>query len=334
MRTIRLNEHITPRDKIILPKMGDVKSGLWAKTEIIGGYGYNENPLGKSTLDEEVFSNSNMVPVGGVSYVFQRLFEIPDDQITVPTLYSSAGGNYGAKQDNTNDTSFLTPDEDNAGRIRRVAQYQLGHCVQLFGIGNTGAENDVTVYPVDYRERFIDGTRVSTDNTRIDSVMLPFRFVGEDTILSVDDRKRYFGKKESNVNGERYIGYYLKRFESWPTIKHIWNTGDDIDEETLVSDSQMWQNINGLNAVESFVEIHLKITKKDLKEFYTFNLGTPENTRFNTIALFNGEYEVDTTNPADYGDYRNVRMFSKLCIHPEYLDLNKDLNILYRVYGQ
>ena len=48
-------------------------------------------------------------------------------------------------------------------------------------------------------------------------------------------------------------------------------------------------------------------------------------------ALFTGQY-VPSTSVTDYGDFRDVRLFSKLNIPTEYLSLNKDLNIIYRVY--
>jgi hypothetical protein len=79
-----------------------------------------------------------------------------------------------------------------------------------------------------------------------------------------------------------------------------------------------------MNAVESFTEIVLKVSKKDIKEWF-IHLEQEDRTRINTIALFNGQYNNN--------DYRDVRLFSKLCINPEYLNLSKDLNIIYRVYG-
>ena len=125
--------------------------------------------------------------------------------------------------------------------------------------------------------------------------------------------------------------YYLKTFESEPVIKHIWKTGDDVDNETLVSSADVWQNNLGMNAVESFTECVLRITKKDVKEWF-ISIGQEDRTRITTIALFNGRFVKNTSDPGDYGDYQDVRMFSKLNIPTEYLSLTKDLNIIYRVY--
>ena len=277
-----------------------------------------------------------MVVIGGCQYVMEKLFGFPCDQITIPTLYemTKEGGGSGitassgpiGRPDSTPPTeTYPAPNKDG----ERTIVYRYGNIVQCFGIGTTGvAENDVTVHPVDYREKSIDVQKVNLDGNTVYGTMLPFRYTSE--TLSKDDRKKYFGKRKDD---QGVTQYYLKRFETAPVIKHIWKTGEDVEEETLVSSADVWSNASGLNPVESFVEIILKITKKDVKEWFIL-LEQEERTRINTIALFTGEYVKDDTDPTDDGDFRDVRMFSKLTIPVEYLSLNKDLNILYRVYTQ
>lgn len=296
------------------------KSGLWARTEVIGGYGeVNENPLGKSTLGEVCFRSSNIVPIGGVSYVMQKLFGVEEEQIDIPTLYEENGIGYPNSTPATE--TYESPDG------KKTIVYRYGHLVQLYGVGITGtAENDVTIYKPDYREKNINITKVNTDGLTVTGTMVPFRYTAE--TLDTTERKMYFGKKKDSKG---VTGYYLKKFESEPTIKHVWKTGEDTDE-TLIASSDVWTNTAGLNAVESFTEIILKISKKDVKEWF-IELEQPDRTRINTIALFDGQYVPNETNPSDTGDYRDVRLFSKLCINPEYLNLSKDLNIIYRVYG-
>lgn len=297
------------------------QSSLWARTEVIGGYGdVNLNPLGKSTLGEECFRQHNIVPIGGVSFTMSNLFGIPDNQISIPTLYDESG--IGMANSPAPVEKYDTPDG-----VRSVV-YRYGNYVQLFGIGITGtAENDVTVYSPDYRDKSIDISRVNKDGLTITGTMLPFRYTVE--TLTSAERKQYFGKK---MDSKGITGYYLKRFETDPVIKHIWKTGEDVENETLVSASDVWNNTTGLNAVESFTEIILKISKKDVKEWFAA-LEQEDRTRINTIALFNGQFVKDTTENVDVGEFRDVRLFSKLCINPEYLSISKDLNIIYRVYG-
>lgn len=335
----------TLHDLIAFP---DEPNGFWARTEVIGSYGdVVNNPHGKSTFTlPPVFNKHNIVPVGGVSYVMQKLYEIPETQISIPTMHDPLNtdftggegiGQYpnGMHNEVTN-PMFRTPRLNNGVKIIRESQYPAGHHVCLFGIGITGsAENDVTIYHPDYRENKISIAKTSTDGKYITGTMLPFRYVENEASMSTEERQMYFGKKtipasmvESGVGG---YGYFLKRFENDPVIKHIWKTGEDVDEEIPVSAGDIWSNMSGLNAVESFVEIQLKISHKDVKDWFNA-IEQPDRCRFNTIALFDGVY-YDGGQESVYGDYTDVRMFSKLCINPEYLNLAKDLNILYRVYG-
>lgn len=306
-----VNDNFNVNDRVAMPSLQN--PGIWARTEVIGGYGdVNINPFGKSTLGEVCFRKKNIVPIGGVSYVMEQMFGTKETQISVPTLYSETG--IGGANSAAPTETYVSPDGN------KTVTYRYGHFVQLFGVGITGTgENDVTIYKPDYREKSIDMTKVNPDGLTVTGTMLPFRYTSE--TLSSAERKQYFGKKTDSAG---ITGYYLKRFESTPVIKHIWKTGEDTDSETLVPAADVWNNTSGMNAVESFTEIILKVSKKDIKEWF-IHLEQEDRTRINTIALFNGQYNNN--------DYRDVRLFSKLCINPEYLNLSKDLNIIYRVYG-
>ena len=49
--------------------------GMWAKTEVIGGYDFIEGGKNsKSTLGEVIFSRHNIVTISGVTYVMQNMF--------------------------------------------------------------------------------------------------------------------------------------------------------------------------------------------------------------------------------------------------------------------
>lgn len=315
-----------PRDSILMP---DEPQGLWAKTEVIGGYGdFKFNPTGKSTLGEICFEDHNIVPIGGVSYVFEQLFGVKDKQLSFPTLKESSMV-IGPDNSNSSDSSaegryetYQTPDG-----VRSVI-YRPGHFVQLYGIGITGtAENDISIYDCDYLENSIELTRQNADGLEVNGIMLPFRYTP--AALNELDRKKYFGKRKNPQTGVQE--YFLKRFETDPVIKHIWKTGEDMEEQLIQSSDILSYGKSGTNNVESFIECTLKISRYDVKEYFRDFLQQPSRCRYNTIALFNGRYIKNSQT--DDGDYQDVRLFSKLCINPEYLDLNKDLNIIYRVYG-
>ena len=309
------------------------KPGLWARTEVVVGRGYNENRLGKSFLDEVDFTRENTVPIGGVQYVLEQLFGVSGEGgsagIKIPTLFEQGIG----APDAASSYMYKTPSlNDGGGQVSKKTPYTPGQFVQLFGIGVTGtAENNITVHKVGYRENSINMS-IQTDSSDgvLDGAMYPFRFT-ESTLTEVD-RQRYFGKKYDAVSGK--TGYYLKRFEQDPEIKHIWKTSDtmDIENEIRVTQDTVWDYSRN-DAVESFIECHLRITKNDVKEYFEY-IGQPESCRINCNALYNGYYTEDYKGDGEqFGDYQNIKLFSKLNIPTEHLSLQKNLEILYRIYG-
>ena len=308
-------------------------SNLWARTEVLIGYGYHEGSrFGKSYLDETIIEDENTVVIGGVQTALQHIFGVKAP-ITVPTLYDKS--NIGHPNVEVK-SSYLIPNHSNENDANSIAVsekaiYDPGSFVQLFGVGVTGsAENNITVPKVGYREMFIDMDSANGADTP-NGIMYPFRYTASE--LDGSEKTKYFGKKLDPETGA--TAYYLKRFESAPVIRHVWKTQDNMDteNESQVTDKTVVET--GRNdAIESFAEMHLQITKKDLKEFFTDKLGQPESCRFNCIALFDGIY-TEQNKPASelFGDYANVHMFSKLNIPTEPLSLQKDLEIIYRVYG-
>lgn len=330
--------------------MNDNNHGLWARTEVMLSHDDIEEdangishfvkrvPTGISELGETMFRKEvvepeyvghNMVTLGGCQLAMELLFGIRGPY-SIPTLYSPQQGvnvsGIGSPNSGytsiSSDATYKTPSVNGSGVLGgtdTAVVHRPGDFVQLFGIGITAADNDITIHPVSYRENHIEMTTTSTDNSIIHGIMIPFKITSS---LSNDEKIKYFGKKD---NGNGKYKYYLKKFESDPIIKHIWRTDDYNEPETEVSSEDVWSINVGSNIVESFTECVLKITKNDTKDYFN-TMPDPERARINTIALFSGEYVAGT------GDYRDVKLFSKLNIPTEYLSLNKDLNIIYRVY--
>lgn len=340
---------------------------LWRRTEVLCSNGEVVfNPKGKSSFAAgcPFTVSENMVPIGGVQYTMQQLFSVrntkDDTLLTIPTLYDLTSNptkwgnpntypapvgrpNSGISDDSTNpnETYIQPPKVRVDGTLDpepsiKVAPYRIGHRVQLFGIGITGtAENDITVYPVNYRENSMDIEIAGEIGQTIRGVMVPFRYTPVELTdgshpLTPAERTQYFGKMVDTENG--ITSYYLKKFDVEPVIKHVWKSGEDMenDEENQVDENDVWANTTNMNAIESFTEIILKITKKDAKEWFAA-MNEEDRARVNTIALFSGEYVKNDSS--DDGDFQDVMMFSKLNIPVEYLTMSKDLNIIYRVYG-
>lgn len=181
--------------------------------------------------------------------------------------------------------------------------------VCLFGLGTGGAGDTAkSVKDVKYYEREIFD-------------MIPLRV--PDGELTEQEKLQYFFRTRL-LNGRD--AYYLKRFEDNPKIVSLWRDGDEGEDGTEVENGvHLTQRVE---PIESFVEMHLKITKKDVREFFEMN-GEIEEARFNSIGLFTGCL-------CDMGDgtydYKNVKLFSKLNIPNESLQLRKDMDIYYRIY--
>lgn len=281
MGKIKLNDKIITSDNALKPS-------LWARTQIIGGYGLHTDENGISQLDEVVFETENLVPIGGVQYALEVLFGVKG-KLQVPTLNDSA--QIGA-QSSTLQAAPGSP-------------FPAGQKICLFGIGKGGAaSNNITPKEVKYNETNI-----------IDQV--PFRYT---TASLGADATKYYGKK--TVSGK--TAYYLKKFDKDIEIKHLevvnedWESGNEINSSYFSGAAT--------NKVVSYAEAVLVISSKDVKEWAIANGGI-ETAGFNSIALYTAAYD------STLQDYANIRLFSKLNIRTEPLDISKDMEILYRVFG-
>lgn len=313
-RVIRVHDGMKLRkDNGSIKKFKPEKQGsFWGKTQVIVGHGLRQNKFGIHTLDEVKSDVPNMVPIGGVQYAMRNLFQIAGP-VMIPTLYDLEG--IGLPNPVAPTTTFSTPDGN------QVIQYQHGQMVCLFGVGITGGgENAITKYDVNYRERSITMNRLQQDGTNLQGIMIPFRYTS--SVLSTTDKKKYFGKKSMpNSN----TAYYLKRFESQPIIHHVWKTGDELGNEIEITPAEVW-DMSRTDIVETFTEFILEISAADVKEYFAIN-DQADSARINSIAIYTAKYN------ATLEDYENVTLFSKLNIPIESLSLNKDLQIIYRVWG-
>ena len=306
---------------------------LWADTEIIAGYGYHHSNsrFALSYLDEEIFEpQRNTVPISGVQKILEMAFGVKGP-IIMDTMYKRHG--IGAPDESTVPQFLVPENEDIEGfATSKDAILGVGHLCQLFGVGITGtAENNITVHKVGYRETDIEMTVNTADGT-LDGMWIPFRYTEAD--LDPNERQKYFGKKVDSATGK--TGYYLKRFEAWPEIKHIWRSADEAGKkksEIIATNDTVW-DFSRDDALKSLIEIHITVSEDDLKEWFNYKMDQPEAARFNTLALFDGRYtEKNKSGTDQFGDYCNVTLFSKLNIPTEHMVLSKDLEFIYRIYG-
>jgi len=307
------------------------KSGIFASTKVIGGYGLKHDTNGVSSLEEVVFTKSNMIPIGGCQYSFEQLFGVKGS-IDVPSLYTVSNGTIGLPDrlvsvyESENEmTKYYIPalqgDTNNKSIIHPVGEY-----VCLWGCGISGSgTNVVTKIPVDYKEYSIQNSLATENGTEVSGVMIPFRHTT--SALTETDAIKYFGKTTSN--GTDPVDYYLKRFDTDPAIKHFWkNSSDDVDSTNQFTQNEYYPRLNTINSstIETYVEMVLSFSEKDLVDWFDAT-SSVSDTRFNTIALYTGRYN------ATKDDYENVRLFSKLCIPVTNISLMKDFTIIYRMYS-
>ena len=327
-----ISDNIYKRDGIDAPKQH--RSGMYQKTEILGGHGIITDVNGITSLEENMFHERNMIPIGGVQYSFENLFGIAGP-MRVPTLYEVSNGTIGLPDVSVldygsmgEDISYYIPALDGDTDKKDII-HPIGETVCLFGIGITGsATNAITKPPVSFLEYSIQNSLAVEDEKQLSGTMIPFRYTPNQ--LSNTDNIKYYGRtKQWSSDNIDNIGYYLKKFESEPVIKNFWKAASDDTESTNeVTQAEYYPRTSTTNSstIESYVEMILKITSKDVKEWFDAN-DNIDATRINTIALFTGRYNKEK------GDYENVRLFSKLTLKVENLSLEKDFDIIYRIYA-
>ncbi len=336
MSNMILNDSMKVKDNVNFgPPIGNPKSGIYAKTQVIGGYDFKVNHRdGISSLGEVVFSGSNMIPIGGTQRCFESLWGATG-ALQVPTLYDVSGGTIGLPnktildyEQESENVRYYIPAKNGDVNYAYIP-YVPGDFVCLFGVGLTGSATNVLTKPdVNYLENSVQASMALESGREMTGVLLPFKYNGRQ--LSDSDAIKYFGKTGAWTPATTDpIGYYLKRFERDPEIKHFWKaSSDDTEATNPVSQNEYYPRTNTTNSstIESYVEMVLRVTTKDVKEWFeaTDNIDA---TRINTIALYSGRYN------SVMSDYENVRLFSKLTFNVVSLSENKDFVIIYRIFA-
>lgn len=268
----------------------NTRDGLAAAHAPKQSRGFRTEIICKNELGEVLFKESNSQLIGGANFVLEKVFGV-QSSLNVDYLNDILGfGQTGTPVTET---------------------YPASTVVCLFGVGIGGAgDTSSSVYDVDVKDRELPQ-------------MIPFRVVTADNPLSELEKEKYWGKKTDGSKDS----YYLKKFEGTPAVRTLWMDGlegeDGSSVEPNVHESARTEGI------ESFVEIVLKIDKKDCRAFFE-NLGEIEKSRINSIGLFTGTKVTETDGSSEY---KQVKLFSMLNIYNEMLGLSKELNLHYRVYS-
>lgn len=194
--------------------------------------------------------------------------------------------------------SMYTPDSTPVDPDPRVVLF-------CCGIDGCGSENS-QVYPVDYTKW------IAPEN------MIPFRYQVGTNDISDELRETYFGRTE--INSGEYIAYYFKKFDSEPTLVQQYIDGTPVD-------SNIFNSVKTEEA-ETYIEITLKITKEDMRDYFNATTGV-DSSRINSISLCYAYPVVE----GDYTYYKDIHPLTKLHFPNEALiDQTKGIEIIYHIY--
>lgn len=288
------------------------------KTQIIGGVDPFLDKFGVTQFGKVLFEKENMIVLGGSLFILEKIL---GTRITgtggiatsVPRINTFiTDTNYKTAYEATTYTNDSYNPNDNL-----IA----GNVVCLFGVGIGGSGDSIAdVVDVHYYDASI-------------ADMIPIREVSLDSDLSAADHAKYWVR--CAPSGE-HIRFYLKSFESIG-IYSKWRDSDNEGEGSTVDVPTAYTTSNNVTPIETYVELTLRITRDDVREYFENNANT-EISRVNSIALFSAtKRELATPVSIGGGDtrtheYDDVKMFSKLNIGNEILTLPKDLTIIYRIF--
>lgn len=251
--------------------------------------GWRSSIVGKDEFGRTLFEAENRLVIGGAFYLLEKLFGVRAP-FTVEYL---------------NDIMGIAQGGDAITDI-----YPKDNTVCLFGLGTGGADESISnIYPVSVKEREIFEP-------------VPFRYTDA---LTSEEEDKYFFMLNDPATGK--TAYYLKRFESTPKIHALWVDSPEEGEDGTPVQAGV-HSASRTTDVETFVEMPLHITKKDLREWFEAK-GEIEKTRFNSIAIFSG-IQADC---GGYLDYKQVKMVAKFNIPNEMLTMPKSMTMFYRVYA-
>lgn len=180
-------------------------------------------------------------------------------------------------------------------------------CLFAVGTDGCGTENS-QVFDVDYKKW------ITPD------ALVPFRYPLTTNDIGAPMRANYFGRKTIDDR----IAYYFKAFDTTPTLVMQYLDGTPID--TSIYDSTK------ADEAETFVELRLKITKEDCREFFVAT-SSINDARINTISLLTAWPKAISEGSTNYTYYQDIRPLTKLNIPNEALiDLTKGLDIVYHIY--
>lgn len=147
--------------------------------------------------------------------------------------------------------------------------------------------------------------------------MIPFRLVPTTDDLTPAEKAKYTLRR---TEGQNYA-YYIKKFETTPIIKCEFEDGTSVAANVhTLTDSRV---------INTYVEILMKVSKDDCREYFESINGNISECRINSIGLVHGYYE----NVAEGQELKGIRNITKFNTNNEGLEnYEKEINIVYKIF--
>lgn len=275
---------------------------------------------------ELIFEGHNKTVIAGSALTAMKLFNLDRNSLdATPTYDTTMGLDNGA-----NGTTYPTVViKDSNGNVVGSIQDETQRKIIGFCVGQGGAGLDISdVFDVPYC------SWITPDN------LIPFRY----PLQNADnvDETMYKGRKALTLaDGSNRNAYYFKAFSNTPKLvqNYVSTIGTFSDS---VSASSVYIN-NGASAdkAQSYVELHLKITKDDCRDFFITHKGI-ENAKINQISLVSAWTKTVEVTKLDslgnmktdsYEYFQDIRPFSIINLPNEIISNHeKSLSIVYSLF--
>jgi len=266
----------------------------------------------------------NRTVIAGAGLTLQKLFNLDNGVLDNTPTYDQVLQLDDAAGVNDYPTLAIT---DNGTEIASIPdETQRVICGWCVGTGGAGIES-TNIFDTVY------ASWIQPD------VLVPFRYPLEAT--DNVDENFYKGKKTITLsNGNTRVAYYFKSFANTPVL--VQNYKSTVESVTnSISPDTVYDSSTDQNKAQSFVELHLKLTTEDCREFFIAHNGL-EQSRINQISLVYAwtktitRTKLNSSNVSvtrDYEVLQQVRPFSVCNIPTQRLeDRKQSISIIYTLY--
>lgn len=274
---------------------------------------------------ELIYEGHNKTVIAGSALTAMKLFNLDRNCLDATPTYDTIMGLDNGANGTTYPTVVI---KDNNGNVVGSMHDETQRVIIGFCVGQGGAGLDISdVFDVEY------ASWITPDN------LIPFRY----PLQNADnvDETMYKGRKALTLaNGSNRNAYYFKAFSNTPNLVQNYTSTIGTFSDT-VNAGTVYSNVSSADKAQSYVELHLKITKDDCREFFITHKGI-ENAKINQISLVSAWTKTIEVTKLDslgnlktgtYEYFQDIRPFSIINIPNEIISNHeKSLSILYTLY--